>query len=193
MRRFVQVVAFLAAGFCSTAAPAAVVPLTFAEMTQKSKFVLTGEVIDVRSYRAPFHDLGEVMFTDVTIRIENVMKGAPTTTEVTIQVLGGEIGTAFQKCLESAQYEKGEKVLVFLRDYHNAIWNTGWLQGKYRLDPSGTVVRGDAKLPIARDLALSVVQAEVRRVLATSSAPGAAQPGATQPLETRPAKEGGAK
>lgn len=164
-------------------ASASVIPLTFEELTQKSKHVITGEVTGLRSYRAPFHDLGEVIFTDVTVRIDRVLKGAPAGNEITIQVLGGEIGTHFQLCLESPRYTLGEKVLIFARDYHHALWNTGWSQGKYALDPSGATVRGDPKMPIARDMALADIESEVRRL---TPAPSGAAPSVVPPLEAQP-------
>jgi hypothetical protein len=165
-------------------AEALVLPLTFTEMTQRSKYVVTGEVVSLRSYIGPFKDFGNVMFTDVTIRIEGVFKGAPDGNELTIQVLGGEIGDAFQRCLESPRYDKGEKVLVFLRDFNGALWNTGWNQGKYKIDASSAMVKGDEELPISRDVALSTVEANVRKI-ASATTP--------QPSSPQPAKEGGAK
>jgi hypothetical protein len=183
-RRLPAVIVLLALGAPGRSASASVIPLTFEELTQKSKHVITGEVTGLRSYRAPFHDLGEVIFTDVTVRIDRVLKGAPAGKEITIQVLGGEIGTHFQLCLESPRYMLGEKVLIFARDYHHALWNTGWSQGKYALDPSGATVRGDAKMPIARDTALSDIESEVHRL--TPAPSGANDPRAAPPLDTQP-------
>jgi hypothetical protein len=182
-RRLPVVLALLALGALERSASASVIPLTFEELTHKSKHVVTGEVTGLRSYRAPFHDLGEVIFTDVTVRIDRVLKGAPAGKEITIQVLGGEIGTHFQLCLESPRYTLGEKVLVFARDYHHALWNTGWCQGKYALDPSGATVRGDPKMPIARDTALAAIESEVRRLTPASSG---ADPQGAGPLDTQP-------
>jgi hypothetical protein len=152
-----------------TSLPAALIPLGLGELIGRSKLVVTGEVVAVRSYRGAFLDLGEVIFTDVTVRIESALKGTmPETREVTIQVLGGKIGTRFQRCPESATYATGEKVLVFLRDYNQALWNTGWMQGKYTLRAGGTAVAGEAGKPIATDLTLDQVKAEIARVAASA-------------------------
>jgi len=141
---------------------AAVVQYNMEQLSQKSKLVVEGEVVELTSYYAPFLDLGEVMFTDVKIRVEKSIKGSPDGKEITIQVLGGQIGAAFQHCPDSPEYEKGEKVLVFLREYNGRLWNTGWQQGKYKLWQNGTVVGGKESLPIPRDVPLSTVEDQVR-------------------------------
>ncbi len=173
---------------------AAVVPFNFAALTERSKFILTGEVVALRSYRAPFHDAGEVIYTDVTIRIEKVFKGAPEGAEITIQILGGEIGERWQKCLESARYERGEKVLVFVRDYNNAVWNTGWFQGKYRLDATGSQVLGVEHSPIPFNTSLTQVEAAIRTVPKEtgSIAPGA-EPRSLEPASRETPGKGGSK
>lgn len=175
-------------------ASAAVVPFNFAALTEKSKFILAGEVLALRSYRAPFHDAGEVIYTDVTIRIDKVFKGAPEGAEITIQILGGEIGQRWQKCLESARYEKGEKVLIFVRDYNNAVWNTGWFQGKYRLDATGSQVLGVEHSPIPFNTSLAQVEAAIRTVSKeTGSSPPGAEPKSLEPASGETTGKGGSK
>jgi hypothetical protein len=178
-------------------ARAALVPLSLGELAGKSTSVVTGEVTALRSYRAPFHHLGEVIFTDVTVRVESVLKGEPEIKEITIQVLGGKIGRAFQLCPDSARYEMGEKVLVFVREYNGRIWNTGWLQGKYRLiEPSntessgpgsagGVLVKVDAGLPIESDVPLETLKAALK-----TPAPSSPGPGAPSTRDKAPAGEG---
>jgi hypothetical protein len=162
--------------------------LSFEEMARRSRLVVTGRVVDVRSYRAPFGEAGEVMFTDVTVQIETVLRGTPASAEVTIQVLGGRIGTAFQHCPESAAYEKGEKVLVFLREVNGKLWNTGWLQGKYALAPDGVTVRGDEHLPIERDSHIETVRARVQAVQpSATAAPALRTQGGSAPRAEPPA------
>jgi len=151
----------LAAVLAATSAHAALLSYTLPQLIEKSRHVVTGEVTEVRCYRAPFHDLGEVTFTDVTIRVDGVLKGSAVK-QVTVQVLGGEIGTAVERCPDSPRFTKGEKVLVFLREYHGALWTTGWLQGKYTLSDDGSTVKGVQTLPISRDTPLESLKAEVK-------------------------------
>ena len=142
-------------------AGALVVPYNLEQLAQKSKFVLTGEVVELRSYRAPFQTLGEVIFTDVKIKVDSVLKGTVEGNEITIQVLGGKIGDAFQLCPESPRYEMGEKVCVFLREFNGKLWNTGWEQGKYKI-AEGLTVRGEPDRPIAIDMSLPILKDKVR-------------------------------
>jgi hypothetical protein len=150
--------------------------LTLEELAAKSQLIVTGEVLDLRSYRAPFHGRGDVIFTDVTIRIGSVLKGEPRSDRIEVQVLGGTMGATTHSCPDSPRYTRGEKVLVFLREYNLKLWNTGWLQGKYRLaeassvKPSSlkpstvkpdTVVRGDRRLPISRDTSLAELKVRI--------------------------------
>lgn len=163
----------------SSLAMAAVKRLTFNELAVRSRLVLAGEVIALETYRGPFHDVGEVIFTDVKIRIDRILKGAPGAEEITVQFIGGKIDDESMTCLESPKYEIGEKVLVFLRDYNGKVWNTGWLQGKYRLDGNGpitgeTVARGREGYPLDRDASLDAIQGWVE--LASSAPPGSAPP-----------------
>ena len=180
-----------------SAAESAVVRLSASTLAERSKYIVTGEVIELKSYRGPFLDLGEIIFTDVKIRVDRVLKGRPDGTEITIQVPGGEMGRYFQMCPDAPRYEKGEKVLLFLRDYNGKIWNTGWLQGKYRLIERGTVVRGQADFPISRDTPLTTLEAQLRSAIHASSsaenpAPSAGSAPATgAPASSQPASAAG--
>lgn len=142
--------------------------LNLKQLCGKSDRVACGEVLEMRSYRGPFLNLGEIIFTDVTIRITEVICGKFANGELsegklTIQVAGGKIGDEFTICANSPRYERGEKVLVFLRPYNGRLWNTGWSHGKFRLRESTrnrvtvTTVEGRSGSPI--------VQTELLRVL----------------------------
>jgi hypothetical protein len=152
-----------------SAAGSAVLRLSESALAERSKYIVTGEVLELKSYRGQFLDLGEVIFTDVKIRVNRVLKGRPEGTEITVQVPGGEIGRSFQICPDAPRYEKGEKVLLFLREYNGRLWNTGWLQGKYRLIDSATIVRGVEGLPVSADIPLSSLEAHLRGVIQASS------------------------
>jgi hypothetical protein len=147
-------------------ARAAVLPLSFEELTKRSKYIVTGEVVELRSYMAPFKGGGECMFTDVKIRIDSVLKGKPAGAEVTVQILGGRIGDAWQVCLEAPRYKQGEKVLAFLREENGKLSNTGWCQGKYPIVQEGQqgqpCARGKGNLPIAGDVPLTTIRDQVR-------------------------------
>ncbi len=164
-------------------ASALIVPYDLGKLARKSERILTGEVVELHSYRAPFLNLGEVIFTDVKIRIDDTIKGQPHEKEVTVQVLGGTIGDSYQRCPDSPRYTKGEKVLVFLRTYQGRLWNTGWYQGKYRLlqgEEDETFVKGARGLPIAEKTLLADVEARIRAILYPPSSQ-APQPSGASP------------
>ncbi|MBI4585560.1 MAG: hypothetical protein HY717_16220 [Planctomycetes bacterium] len=133
--------------------------LSLEEIARRSQHILCGEVVELKCYRGPFLDLGELLFTDVTVKITEQIAGKIEEETVTVQVPGGRIGDQFMVCPDAPVYEKGEKVLLFLCTYNQKLWNTGWAQGKYRLKappPSsseGFSVEGVRDFPI-RDLRL---------------------------------------
>jgi hypothetical protein len=143
--------------------PSALVRLDLETLTAGSRYVVCGEVVELKSYWGELLDAGTVMLTDVRIRVREVWKDTPgkradvvrgkpadgsasdragdsaddgaegPLEEITIQLLGGAIGERWQHCPESPRFEKGEEVLVFAREFNGKLWATGWLQGKYRL------------------------------------------------------------
>jgi hypothetical protein len=156
-------------------AGAALVPLSFEELVEKSKLVVSGEVVARKCFRDRFQKSSQAIFTEVTIRVDTVLKGRVEGNEVKVQILGGELpgpgGVEWERCAESPSYALGERVLVFLREFDGRVWNTGWLQGKYTLGDEGRTVRGKLGLPIGADLSLSAVTSEVRLFSAQAPAP----------------------
>jgi hypothetical protein len=120
------------------AARGALIQESVLEIEARATLILTGEVLALRAFEAADRDLGTVLLTDVTIRIEEVFKGDPGKDEVTVKVLGGRMGTRFQVCPDSPEFVEGERVLVFLEESGGRLRTVGWRQGKFRLaDPPG--------------------------------------------------------
>lgn len=176
--RRVLALAMLAATF-GVGAPAsgALVPLSFEQLTHKSKYVLTGEVVRARSYRETIENVGSVIFTDVTIRVRKRIAGTFRHKEITLKVPGGTVGTIRQVWAEASRFVEGELVLVFVSQFKDELRVTGWKQGKYRLSPDGETVLGRGDLPIGRPMPLSTVSAQVTLFAATKPSP----PSSTQP------------
>ena len=147
---------------------AALVPLSFEELTRGTRYIVTGRVVKMESYVAPYHGLGDWVFTDVTVRIDRAFKGnsseaALKSGEVTFQVVGGTIGGVECICPEAASYALNERVIVFLRPVGTRLWNTGWQQGKYRLSADGASVLGGGRLPIGRRTPMRTIEDQIRR------------------------------
>jgi len=208
---------FVLALAATRVAPAALRRIEFDQLTEISIYIVCGEVIELRSYWTDWGARGQVMMTDVRIRVDDVWKDAggmrpgvvrgaaaasgasgsssasgptgepPTASdataatdraagareplrEITLQFLGGAIGERWQHCPESPRYEKGERVLAFVRDLDGRLWTTGWLQGKYavrtvKASAAATVdiVEGHPELPLATQ-ALAEARARVAAV-----------------------------
>jgi hypothetical protein len=164
-------VGLFASGWMSQPEPAdaLVRAYSFESLARRSTRVVTGTVEQLHSYRAPFVDVGEVIFTDVVIRVDSVLKGDKGDEYLFVQVLGGRIDDVVMRCPDSARYAKGERVLVFLRPYSGKLWNTGWYQGKYRLTEDGSAVEGQKGLPIEETIDLDALKLRLDRVVEPSS------------------------
>lgn len=150
-------------------ATAALVRYDVPSLARRSSLIICGKVTEIRSYWGMYGKLGPLILSDVTLRVDEVWKGEPAGTEVTVQLLGGRIGDRWQWCPDSPTFEKDEEVLVFLKKRRGKLWTTGWIQGKYRLarDASGSRrVRSVRGLPLGPDEPLSSVKLEVERWIA---------------------------
>ncbi len=181
---------------------AAVVELDLEKLTLRSSHIFCGEVIATESEWGDFLGLGRAMITKVRIKVSEVWKdseekrpeitrkaespGVPgKITEVTIRYLGGRIGERWQRCAASPTFSRGEKVLVFAGEFNNALWTTGWFQGKYRLerkrpeqgrpDADGggkLLVRGSQQLPVKKPMEVETLRLMVRKLLLERRSPG---------------------
>lgn len=145
-------------------------PMTLEELVDASEEVVCGQVVSLRSYRAPFLGRGEVIFTDVTVRITERITGTLRESTVIVQVPGGRVGDRFMICPDAPRYRQGERVLLFLRRFNGKRWNTGWSHGKYLIDTVKTaggardVVRGHGERPIGGLVDLEGLRQEIRAI-----------------------------
>lgn len=170
-RRLLAVTVILTA--LSRVSEGALVPLDLEKLTARSRFVVCGEVVGLRSFWGQLGKAGEVLFTDVRIRVSEVWKRPLERSqpgeikEITVRLLGGQIGERWQRCVESPRFEQGEKVLVFARLWQGSLWVTGWRQGKYRLTGKGTAlqVEGKPHRPLSRPEPITRVRERVRALM----------------------------
>jgi hypothetical protein len=180
----------------------AVVELDLEKLTLRSSHIFCGEVLATESEWGDFLGLGRAMITKVRIKVSEVWKEsqekgpeitrkaeAPGTpgkiTEITISYLGGRIGERWQRCAASPTFSRGEKVLVFAGEFNNALWTTGWFQGKYRLERKSSeqgrpdadgggklLVRGSQQLPVKKPMEVKTLRLMVRKLLLERRSPG---------------------
>jgi hypothetical protein len=122
-----------------TAAPAlatTIVPLSEQAMIHDAVAVVIGHVQRIESHWDPAR---RRIFTDITLAIDEVVKGELSVTEVTIRQTGGRVGRLHSWIDGSPEFDRGEKVLVFLRRNPDGTLRVGHLfQGKFSIaiDPA---------------------------------------------------------
>lgn len=106
------------------------VPLTPAELVERSERIVVATVQEQSSRRK-----GHLIYTDTLLRVEDRLHGAGPE-RLTISQLGGSIGNETQGTCLSVPFELGERYLLFLADLDRSIPIVGGRQGAVR-DRSG--------------------------------------------------------
>ena len=112
------------------------VALTLDQLTDRADAILIGTVTGKECRRdSPEGDI----YTMVTVKTEQQMKGQTALETVTIRVQGGEVDGAVQKVEDAPLFQQGEKVIVFLKQGDGGtMMIVGGLQGKGVVE-NGTV------------------------------------------------------
>ncbi len=147
--------------------------IDLATLVRKSEAIICGEVVSMKCYRSRLLNVGELIFTDVTIEITDRISGYVPDATITIQIPGGTIDGLEMVCPDAPRYEKGEKVLVFLRRFNGCCWNVAWAFGKYTLTTAATPdrggsltrVRGRRGAPIEQSVDLEPLRRAIARYL----------------------------
>jgi hypothetical protein len=112
---------------------AAMVELNIEQLVVKSSDVVGATVLGKVSY---WNSSKTFIFTRITLRVDEALKGSlPVTGEIYVVVPGGEVEETGLKVEHAAQFETGEKAIVFLNPEEDSAFNvTGWEQGKYTIE-----------------------------------------------------------
>jgi hypothetical protein len=150
------------------------------QLTVAADAVVVGRVIGAQSRWT--EDRRRIV-TDVTVEVDEALKGAPGKT-VIIRQPGGRVGDVGQRVDGIASFAPGEQVLVFLEARPDGAYLVqGMSQGKFRIErskkgkaalaiPEGAkgarVVDPDGRErePSAQALELAALKAEIRRLAA---------------------------
>jgi hypothetical protein len=99
--------------------------------------IFVGTVDDVASHAV--EPGGRRIVTDVTLRSERDLLGAPAGRPFVVRCLGGEIGRVGQHVFGEASYSVGERVLVFAVARQSSYYTLGMAQGALhvRADAAG--------------------------------------------------------
>ena len=136
MRRAPWLTGLVALGLAAlVAAPASTTTLLhfdIEEMTAIAAVVAVGEVDGVE---ARWNDARTKIYTRVTIKPTEVLKGASNLRRLTIKMIGGKVGEDAARLPGTPELKPGERVLVFLepRDDGDGYLIVGLFQGLFRL------------------------------------------------------------
>ena len=125
---------FLATAFLAQSAFGLMEKIEVSELTAQADLIVVGEVKKIESRWDK-----EGFFTYITIVVEQSLKGNANQ-EVSVRVIGGEVGDIGLKVSDEPEFKLGEKVKVFLKG--KEIYDiVGLYQGKY------TIVDGEVLKP----------------------------------------------
>lgn len=164
--------------------------LTMDEMVKKSSIIVIGRVKEFLPSRWNTDDV-VMIYTDMIFEIEQVVKDeiGLVGNEVTVRLLGGTVGQTTVRVLEEAEFQVGERALVFL-DTDNKLWTQGdpehyrmmgYERGKWQILDDGTVVnplQRDSKYYPQRTLSelLAAINAALTPTAQPTSTPMSLQP-----------------
>ena len=110
-----------------------VVPYTLKQRSEKSTAIV---VARVESISSNWDSAGREIYTFISLRIENKIKGNLSESIIELCQLGGRVGNTISSVSGVPQFIEGEKVLVFLgkmrsSKYYGVI---DWLEGKKSIE-----------------------------------------------------------
>ena len=168
---FTNVLFFLTIYLLASPATAVMKGLSTEELTRTSELTMTGEVESVESQ---WSKDGTTIFTNVSVLIDEVVRGKILQRRITVEYEGGEIGDIGLKVSDVVPMERGEKVLLFLKSgkskKEGIVYNIiGKGQGKYSIGNDGiarkrgfTLVNGEEAAD--NNIPVDVLIEKIRRV-----------------------------
>jgi hypothetical protein len=106
-----------------------------ADLLEKSETVVRGTVTSVQ---ARMHQEHQFIYTYVTLRVDEVLKGQSSLagSSITLQELGGQVDDLIHHVPGVPVYEEGEEVLSFVHTVpvQGTYRTYGMIQGKFRFD-----------------------------------------------------------
>jgi hypothetical protein len=148
MRRsfsLVLVALLVGVGLLPSVGAPAMIKRSLEQLSQEADLIVLGTVTEQVS---DWNDQRTAIHTDVTVAVEEAIKGSPGE-EVTFRVAGGIVGDTGMRTSTDPVFQEGEQVIVFLNTEVVPARVAGHLQGKYPVQ-NGTVIRDGQREPVAR-------------------------------------------
>jgi hypothetical protein len=136
MRRAPWLAGLAALGFAAlVAVPASTTTLLHFDVEELSAIATVVAVGDVVGVDARWNDTRTKIYTRVSFRPTEVLKGGSDVGPLTIKMIGGQVGQDVAELPGTPELARGERVLVFLepRDDGDGYLIVGLFQGLYRL------------------------------------------------------------
>ena len=120
------------------AAPASTTVIQYLDVEQMSQIAAVVAVGEVERVESGWNDEQTKIYTRITIRTEEVIKGDRGLESVTLKLIGGQVGEHVAKLPGTPVFEPGQRVLCFLepREDQDGYLLIGMFQGLFRLDES---------------------------------------------------------
>lgn len=127
--------------------------LSYEDLNSQSNVVLIGTIKEIfpSKWNTPNgerpenkidnSEILEVMYTDITIHVNEYLKNPLSSEEVTVRVPGGTIGNETIWIEDAPSFEQNETVLLYLRGESSPFDVTGMSQGKFTVTDNGMAVR----------------------------------------------------
>ncbi|MFN0158350.1 MAG: hypothetical protein ACKVRP_09810 [Bacteroidota bacterium] len=129
------------------------------ELTIRAEVVAVGKVTSMRS---DWNASRTRIFTDVTISVDEYLKGEQSQTMLTLTVPGGEVGEVGEAYSHVARFQNNEEVVVFVeRDTRGVLRLTAGKQSKLTI----TSNERTGRKMIAGDKTLDMLRSQVRRTV----------------------------
>jgi hypothetical protein len=159
-------------------------------LTEKATGIHVGEVVDRQTARDPQSGM---IYTFVTMRVNQTLKGSPTET-VTLRVPGGQYQDYGMVVHGVASFRQGERALVFVRSDSEKFQSVvGMSQGKFRIVRS--LLNGEEQAlfqaPKNVEFFSRTPQGQIRHVVATQIDRKVPLNSLMQEIREAIAKEGG--
>jgi hypothetical protein len=115
------------------------------EITNQSDGVILGTVESIQAEKVPskFKSIKDSIATNAVVTVEKYLFNPKnfSSTEIIVQTLGGTIGSQSTVAEDFPAFEKGQHVIVFLRQKDDKIFSVfGGLQGKYTVNNDNVAV-----------------------------------------------------
>ena len=117
------------------------------KMIVEARAIVRGKVLGVESQ---FDEHRNVIYTFITLKVQEVLKGRINSRKIVLKEMGGQVGGEIQKVYGTPEFFTGERVLVYLGTWPDGTLRVHeMLMGKFSIvsDPltgADTVVRGSA-------------------------------------------------